>query len=426
MHGINLSLLADALYFQWYENAEKEFGGFIPSKDHYEQADEILKTFAEQYKDDERAYDIMLKNADASDKRLRTALPGKVEDVPAAIEIGTARFSARDSIRSQEWLKQNGVCLDNLAGGISTIPQAGKGAFATKSIAKGKLITATPLVTMGREQLKLFKERNGRRREAGHQLILNYFFGHPDSSLLFFPTAPSVSLINHASLKEANAMIRWSTLPYHKSEWLNASLEEMKKKEATGLLFDIVATRDILRGEEILLYYGEEWEERWGQHIVNWELKSSSRNLTDTLGAKTIVDFNTEGQETIKTVAEFQQESLDSPGIMTRCGFGLPGDADGLDGKKLKGYSTSDPKFVPCEILDYGPIEGTNTYVYQAKVEHTSNTGEKTLYAVKYEPGQNFMVYTDKPSSRDYYRKGAFRQFIGLSDEIVPSQWMDL
>ena len=141
---------------QWYENAEKEFGGFIPSKDHYEQADEILETFARQYNDNKRAYELILKNTDASDKRLRTALPDRVEDVPAAIDMGTARFSARDSIRSQQWLKENGACLDNLAGGTSTIPQAGKGAFAAKSISKGVVITTTPLVTMGREHLKLF------------------------------------------------------------------------------------------------------------------------------------------------------------------------------------------------------------------------------------------------------------------------------
>jgi hypothetical protein len=266
-----------------------------------------------------------------------------------------------------------------------------------------------------------------KRRHAGHQLLLNYCYGHPKSSLLFFPTSPSVSFINHGDKRKANAKIQWSDYSYHKSEWIDLPLVDIKKLQKTGLLMDIVATNDIERGDEILLYYGEEWEEKWASHIARWE--SSQKNFTDTLRIQTTVDLNSiEKDETIKTIAELEEEPLPEH-IMTRCGFALPGeDVQGSASAAtlIKGYSAADPKFVPCEILDVEPLEGTDRYLYRAKVEHTSPQGDVTLYSVKYDSSQNFMRYTDKPYTRDYYSKGAFRHEIGLSEGIMPDHWLDL
>jgi hypothetical protein len=204
-------------------------------------------------------------------------------------------------------------------------------------------------------------------------------------------------------------------------------LVDIKKLQKTGLLMDIVATKDIERGDEILLYYGEEWEEKWTSHIARWE--SSQKNFTDTLRIQTTVDLNSiEKEEMIKTIAELEEEPLPEH-IMTRCGFALPGeDVQGSTGvgTVIKGYSAADPKFVPCEILDVEPLEGTDRYMYRAKVEHRSPQGDVTLYSVKYDSSQNFMRYTDKPYTRDYYSKGAFRHEIGLSEGIMPDHWLDL
>lgn len=64
----------------------------------------------------------------------------------------------------------------------------------------------------------------------------------------------------------------------------------------TGLMFDIVATRDIHLGEEVLLYYGKDWEDSWSEHIEDWISAESNeqdddiiqKNVTNTLG----VDLN--------------------------------------------------------------------------------------------------------------------------------------
>ena len=49
-------------------------------------------------------------------------------------------------------------------------------------------------------------------------------------------------------------------------------MKEMKEIKKTGLMFDIVATKDIKRGEEVLLYYGKDWEDSWAEHIEEWIL----------------------------------------------------------------------------------------------------------------------------------------------------------
>ncbi|KAL7486368.1 hypothetical protein ACHAW6_011961, partial [Cyclotella cf. meneghiniana] len=417
---------------QWYENSATDFGFLIPSAEHFKMADIGLINFMNsvadpsgmKFEDGVRnhrmTYQALLKKAEKYDARLRAALPDNVEDVPVAIDMGAARFSAKDSIRSAEWLKENGACLDNIVGGTSTIPQAGRGAFATRTIKEGGIITTTEVITIDKDALKLRKEvkrKDGitRSRHAGYQLMLNYCYGHRDSSLMFFPTSQSVNFINHGSKEDANAEIRWSSFPYHKSKWINYTLAEMKRINKAGLLFDVVATKDISRGDEILLYYGETWEENWDRHIGNWA--SSSKNFTDMKGVNTTVDFNRKN-----FVFRTEQEQIINPypdHLMTRCGFELPSEMK-------SDYEVRDPQRVPCDILERDPIENTDRFFYRAKVEYTDKaTNEVTFYSVKYDSRQSFLAFVDKPYTRDYYRKGAFRQYIGLGEGLIPSQWMD-
>lgn len=105
------------------------------------------------------------------------------------------------------------------------------------------MITTTPVITLEREQLQLWEEVDGdddvgvhiKQEEkvmemVGHQLLLNYCYGHVNSSLILFPYSPTVNCINHGSIEKANAEIRWSSYPYHKGEWLNnLSIKEMKE-----------------------------------------------------------------------------------------------------------------------------------------------------------------------------------------------------
>jgi hypothetical protein len=292
---------------EWFVARETSLG-IIPGDNHFILADDLLRSFATEHTTEtntiltndnidnvtKEAYSRVLDDALQKDKRLRAALPNTVSEVPHAIEMGgTARYSAKESIQSTTWLEEHGACIDNIIVGTSTIPQAGRGAFATRYIPQGSRITATPVITIGREELYLWEQVRKTKDEidstnefdvalenSGHQLLLNYCFGHVNSSLLFYPYSPNVNFINHgdSSTGSSNAYIRWSDHPYHKSDWLNSTMDEMKSRKYTGLMFDIVATRDIAQGEEILIDYGKDWTESWDRHVQECDNMTSSSN----------------------------------------------------------------------------------------------------------------------------------------------------
>uniref|UniRef100_A0A7S4S8D5 SET domain-containing protein n=1 Tax=Ditylum brightwellii TaxID=49249 RepID=A0A7S4S8D5_9STRA len=151
---------------------------------------------------------------------------------------------------SIEWITQNGICLDNIAMERSTITQAGNGAFARRFIGEGQVVTPAPLLQiMNRDTLKMYKlvevedklvcDEND-TEPIGDQLLLNYCFGHVESSLLLCPSSNAI-IINHCSDRQdwggqcgggkgPNAMYRWATdWDTNTEEWLSLSLEEMQE-----------------------------------------------------------------------------------------------------------------------------------------------------------------------------------------------------
>ena len=62
-------------------------------------------------------------------------LPENATHVDYLLEYGTQYLHYNRSVRSLEWLQENGIWTDNIKPGNSTIPQAGRGAFASRNIA---------------------------------------------------------------------------------------------------------------------------------------------------------------------------------------------------------------------------------------------------------------------------------------------------
>jgi hypothetical protein len=190
--------------------------------------------------------------------RERQALPVDHDDAIRAIhgEVGN-----ENSIRSVQYLKEHGKCMDNIVPAKSEIPHAGRGAFATRFIPKGGLVAPAPLVHIAdRTTTTMYDEKIGRlgnvvRDETavvGHQIILNYMFGHPNSTVLLFPYSSNVAYINHHATGY-NAEVRWAEdfSFFHKEEWMSKPVDFLEEQWTTGLMLEFVALRDIEAGEEV-------------------------------------------------------------------------------------------------------------------------------------------------------------------------------
>ena len=153
------------------------------------------------------------------------------------------------------WIEKNGLCMENILPLPSTIPHAGQGAFAQYAIGKDDIIIPAPLLQiMDRDALALWDDDSGER--VNDQLLLNYCFGHPESTLLLCPNTQAV-LINHCSRRKENcgpngpnAAIRWSRGWDPTSDsWRKMSLEEISQQSGRGLAFEVYALRGIQPGE---------------------------------------------------------------------------------------------------------------------------------------------------------------------------------
>jgi hypothetical protein len=458
----------DELYISygqgWFVSRENDN---VPSAENYKMAYDTVKTFMQKAKEDgldvyslgmQQRYEERIYKADwLKDRpRLKAALPERVADIPAFLKMGAVQFSMKDRKKSLEWIEENGMCMDGIVAGTSTIPQAGRGAFAAKGINEGGVVITTPVITMNLNQIKLREEVigsdwNNYVRHGGFQQILNYCYGHEDSTLVFFPAAPTVNFINHGSKEEANAEIRWSSSPHHQADWLDEPFSEMKTKSKSGLFFDIVATKDIQRGDEILLYYGKGWEDSWHYQIQNWD----GGNFTDMLGVATSADYNLKEKDSVVR-SVFEQKTNPYPNhLMTTCFFAEPPESScvaptdtslGVKCIVQSNFSSTSISGLlrPCEILSrHEGDNGSHWYTANVTVTGAGNKDKQKdmpkkrakasksppqiteYYLVEYLP-RYAIRFADKPYTKDQYRKGAFRHPIEMGEGMMAEGWMDL
>ena len=171
-------------------------------------------------------------------------LPNNVHDMIYLYEKGITAIELRGKNRNIEWLEKNGRCVDNIRKGKSTIKDAGYGAFATRSIIKGDIVTTAPLLQIDRKLMKMKAveiDEEGdvvfSKKYIGSQLMINYCFGHSETNILLCMLS-NAGLINHKlpcrendqncakSNNGPNAEFRWSSFD-DTHEWLNLSAKEI-------------------------------------------------------------------------------------------------------------------------------------------------------------------------------------------------------
>jgi hypothetical protein len=368
--------------------------------------------------------------------------------------------------KSVESIRETGTCLDNLAARQSTLPLAGQGGFAQRRIKSGQIIVPAPFLQVTNKESLHVYNRAGERN--GTQLLLNYCWGHAESTLLLCPNTNAI-LLNSCSDRTRecgadgpNAAYRWSS-DQVTQRWLNMSWDELTSQTGRGLAMEIVALRDIKAGEEVFIDYGVEWEEAWAAHVAGWKpppLPSSSepwitaRDANDNHGS--IID---------SLVTRDIRQTPDHPYLFTGCVYWMTEwDTDrvfqqrGLDWKNsmtddellrtfsdpgsmyayfdyARGYRHhSDRIHWPCTVVRPDNDDET-TYlvrIHQAPWWRGTNDGaslpwhDNDLPRLLREYPRSSIHYFVHPYASDQHLPGVFRYELRIRDDLFPEQWKNL
>lgn len=324
-----------------------------------------------------------------------------------------------------ETLLLEGYCLDNLRPRKSRIKDAGRGAFATRSFSAGEIIAPVPVLPLSSSSLTTKptpKSSSGTR----NQLLQNYCLGNTNSSTLLYPYGRVINLINH--YPQANVKLQWS------QESVKHLSHALSLDEPPFLLMELVAIKAIREGEEVYFDYGKEWEKAWWEHKQTW--KASDKHYTPSY----VMD---DAIRLLRTQQE-QKDHEYPDNLFTSC-FYKYSDRDESD-KAMEQFESADKvtgfqwKFTkglyelknlrPCEVLRRAE-DSKGRSAYAVRMWNRPGLPEKeiipkgALHIVTHVPRQAIR-FSDKPGSADPYLPGAFRQEIGLTEEIFPAAWMDL
>jgi len=319
---------------------------------------------------------------------------------------------------------------------------------------KGDLIAPTPMLLFPQSDLfdsdrteDEFFEVTYPDGRTGHQLLVNYCFGHRDSSVLMFPYHSHVNLINHNSTVP-NAELRWSDSKHTKKRLLETRLEDIPDYGVSGLLLEFIALRDIQPGEEVFINYGREWELAWNDHVAKWEPEEGSESY---LSGPIFQQMNL--VSAIRTLEE--QEEMPYPeNIETACFFDFPDDLDErleeaqYDNTEIM-YEWEDKESIWmhyslhfCDVLERLEVSIADKPLTTDESDRHNGEDLYTVQVFNYPhstsdddfPDEDFALivtgvprraidFVDAIQSSDQHLKNAFRQSIDIPDSIFPEKW---
>ena len=379
-------------------------------------------------------------------------LPDTFDEIRAVADIGgAARNQLPTSIRSVDWLEENGSCIDNLKPGMSEKKERGRGAFATHSIRKGDVVVMSPLLYVFRDKLEYSFTDDDHTKKNMTQQVINYCFGHPDSPVLLWPYAPVVNLINHDSTNN-NLLLRWADDSKQPDWWMDEEkrrqiiANDREQYGGSGLMLEFVASRDIGEDEEVLLDYGEAWDEAWKEHAKAWLPPDGAEQYTAAHF------YNDKTQHPILRTIEDQENNPYPVNVEMKCLVTYTRPTNPYEDVKDKGVDIVETKIIwehpiadpalrgrydhqylrPCRILSRKAVsfvEEVETFNYTIEIlngEGQDPESEVRPYEriVAQDLPRSAFKFFDRGHSSDVYIKNAFRKAIGMSGDIFPLEWM--
>jgi hypothetical protein len=328
--------------------------------------------------------------------------------------------------RPVEWLNKHGWCIDHLRVADSNIPDAGRGAFARHSISAGTIVVPLPLQS--------FRDRSAFQQTQPEQLFTNYCLQPKDSKMIFYPYGPVFNLINHPDVSapkgsvrsQPNVYLQWSSSNMHHHSWLDMSYDEFWENTTPGgLILEVVASRDIQAGEEILLDYGSAWEQAWKTHVATWQAPRNAESY--------VYPADVDETEMLRTVKE-QKTDPYPENLMTMCSTG---DYYRENGSHVKWSEPTKFKWwevmTYCHILDRKMGDSGN-YVYAVvltfstkakKLIYDESVPLKDLY-IDYDVPRHAIRFVEKPYMDDEHLPNAFRHPIEFPEHLVPEAWKNV
>ena len=427
----------------WFTTREEQFG-LVPLPTHYTIAERLLHKFnkkIERRKDwsESVRMDLFRLMTNFSwPSRTINALPKDRAGFVTVIEEGIRAIHQPNATRAVSDLNEHGRCLDYTAPRPSTIRQAGRGAFSTRFLPAGTTVASSPLLFF--PFVDLFEMYAGSwmtkddvpdgSRIVHHQILYNYCWHHPESSIFLCPYGAGINYINHGSNKTgaANVRLQWAKDGEmgHKSDWLTKSPKAMLNLASPGLFLDVVATRDIQPDEEILYDYGELWEAAWVQHVADWGAKH--RHSETYQSAR---DWSEANPDAVLLSEKEQEEHPYPSHFVLKC---LPH----LDEYKYTNEEAREKwgEFLtpgnPCRIINRTKMENDDQFYYKIlyKEMELMDLEEQKLTSLDEQPWieldgvvRGALTFVDAPYSTDMWLQNAFRHPIGFPDDIFPDAW---
>mmetsp|Transcript_4976 Transcript_4976/g.7341 ORF Transcript_4976/g.7341 Transcript_4976/m.7341 type:complete len:671 (-) Transcript_4976:204-2216(-) len=439
----------------WLDTREGTFADHVPREDDFNKGAAALKSIHRnlikkdiEFEASDEILGLVKSIASKHNDRIASTLPNTMEALGEIVEkIKTrgsdsiediAKFLAENTIekRDTSWILENGICMENIKPGISNIEHAGRGAFAQNHIAMGAIVSPGPLLNIVDKDLLNMYEYN---EEEAHfelftkQLLLNYCFGHVDSKLLLCPQSNMI-LINHKSCRNTNgecgnngpnARVQWGTTwDKDTKDWLELSMEEIEFNTAEkrrGLSLEVVATRDILPGEEITMDYGPAWEVAWEEHLVLWEVFFDEiddgryipvRTLTDNQDFRTVDELEDDPYPTNVLMVCYYPEGFEDEESYS--------EEEWWSGENIAPVNGMDASYdlYPCEITKKSEDPGTvSVRIYPAY--------DSEKYVQLYDYDMKSISFRMAPYTSDVHLEGTFRHLIEIPDDIFPEQWKE-
>mmetsp|Transcript_3817 Transcript_3817/g.10015 ORF Transcript_3817/g.10015 Transcript_3817/m.10015 type:complete len:696 (+) Transcript_3817:114-2201(+) len=459
----------------------------VPLKKNYKQIDSLLEKFQTITKDEKKATrqersDLLVYLQSLStiwnDSRNMHAIPqteppgdARVVDWLLDQDGGSGMIHYNHSIRDLSWLQEYGRCMDNIRDGISHIPHAGRGAFARRFMPKGTIVAPAPLIQIpDRSVFTIYDKKIVTSKDGGYrfvtdldkpihqQLLLNYCFGHRESTLLLCPYGLMTSHINH-DRANPNTKIVWATdEEMAHPEWKKKSITKWGTKDEAGLSFNFVALRNIQRDEEITIDYGSEWEEQWQKHLQSFNtenegdiqgLGTTDAHFVPAYELNNMIDLN------VQTMEEGDHERQGLRLFCRKLYLGwsaveIPISNSDNEGKK--DIDQSDQEVYPCRIRtryrrtsNEDKIETHHDYRYLAeifertevssqsqhsdekKTENVSpnddNKTQEYIRGLLFDVPRDAFYFKDKENYRHHHQVWSFRHDMRIPDEIFPDLW---